>query len=288
MIQVSSLSFSGDGKLLAVGSTPGIVDVWDVEARHKVRAFSGGSSVGLSADGHWLAKNGKGIELVDMTSGKTVKEIPWSGDSDHMVEALSFDQSGKWLLVATNGLDMKIFDVSNGSLVATLTNTRRGTFSLDGSVVVGGDYRHLVTWNSANWQVIRDLPNGPDYVTTVALNPAADLEVIGGGNSARLLKVSTGEVVAKVGEGYTNFAAFDKTGSKIFTSTAHGFAIWSDNGVQECFTQANGYHGMALSPDDHWLAAAPDNQLTDVALWNVSDVLAACDGTTTLKPGQAN
>src|ERR1700739_3526393 len=30
-IEVSSLSFSRDGKLLAVGSTPGIVDLWDVE-----------------------------------------------------------------------------------------------------------------------------------------------------------------------------------------------------------------------------------------------------------------
>jgi WD40 repeat protein len=28
MIEVSSLSFSADGKTLAVGSTPGIVDVW--------------------------------------------------------------------------------------------------------------------------------------------------------------------------------------------------------------------------------------------------------------------
>src|SRR6266571_4284782 len=28
LIQVSSLSFSADGKLLAVGSTPSIVDIW--------------------------------------------------------------------------------------------------------------------------------------------------------------------------------------------------------------------------------------------------------------------
>lgn len=35
MIQVSSLSFSADGKLLAVGSTPSIIDVWDVEKRQK-------------------------------------------------------------------------------------------------------------------------------------------------------------------------------------------------------------------------------------------------------------
>ena len=44
-IEVSSLSFSRDGKLLAVGSTPGIVDLWDVENNKKLRSFQGGSSV---------------------------------------------------------------------------------------------------------------------------------------------------------------------------------------------------------------------------------------------------
>jgi WD40 repeat protein len=285
MIRVSSLSFSADGKVLAVGSDPGIVDVWDVDARRKIRSFRGGTSVALSADGHWLAKDGNGIELVDMTSGKVQKTIPWSDDSDHMVEALSFDPTGRWLLVATNGLDLKVFDVTTGSLLATLANTRRGAFSSDGSLVVGGDYRHLVTWNTENWQVVRDLPNGPDYVTTVVVNSAKDVEIIGGPNSARLLKLTTGEEVAKIGGGYTNFAAFSKAGSKILTFTGAGFAVWNGDGQQECFTPAKGYHDMALSPDDRWLAAAPDNQLTDVALWNVNDVLAACSSATESRAG---
>src|ERR1700733_9050015 len=36
LIQVGSLGFSEDGKLLAVGSTPGRVDLWDVEKRTKL------------------------------------------------------------------------------------------------------------------------------------------------------------------------------------------------------------------------------------------------------------
>lgn len=287
VIQVSSLSFSADGRFLAVGSTPGIVDVWDVGARRKVRAFRGGTSVALSADGRWLAKDGNGIELVDMRSGKVERTIPWPNDSDHTVETLSFDPAGRWLLVATNGLDLKAFDVTTGSLLATLTNTRRGVFSSDGSLVVGGDYRHLVTWNTENWQVVRDLPNGPDYVTTVAVNSAKDMEIIGGPNSARLLKVATGEELAKIGEGYTNFASFIRAGSKILTFSGTGFAIWNSDGKLECFTPANGYDEMAVSPDDRWLAAAPDKQLTDVAIWNLKDVLAACTSATESRPGRS-
>ena len=41
LAQVLGLSFSGDGKLLAVGSTPGLVDVWDVDKRSKLRSLKG-------------------------------------------------------------------------------------------------------------------------------------------------------------------------------------------------------------------------------------------------------
>jgi len=75
-IQVSSLCFSADGKLLAVGSTPGIVDVWSVETRQKIAAFKGGTSVALSPDGRLLEKDGNGIEFIDMPSGKINRTIP--------------------------------------------------------------------------------------------------------------------------------------------------------------------------------------------------------------------
>jgi WD40 repeat protein len=76
MIEVSSLSFSADGKVLAVGSTPGIVDVWNVETKQKLRAFKGGTAVALSPDAQILEKDGNGIEIIDMSSGKVKRAIP--------------------------------------------------------------------------------------------------------------------------------------------------------------------------------------------------------------------
>lgn len=279
MIEVSSLSFSADGKLLAVGSTPGIVDVWNVETRQKVSAFSGGTAVALSPDGRILEKDGNGIEIIDMSSGKVKRTIPWSsgiGSEDHTIQSVSFNPSGTQILVASNGQDLKAFDVDIGAHLATLTNTRRGTFSPDGSLVIGGDYRHLMTWNSTNWEVLRDLPNGHDYVTAVAADPAMDIEVIGGPKSARLLKLTTGAQLGIVGDAFTNFAAISNTGSLIFTYTSHGFAIWDATGQLRCLKPGNSYYTMAVSPDNHWLAAAPSNQLTDVAVWNLAELTAAC------------
>jgi hypothetical protein len=47
-----------------------------------------------------------------------------------------------------------------------------------------------------------------------------------------------------------------------------------------CRKPGNGYYTMAVSPDNHWLAAAPLNQLTDVAAWNLTELIAACPSDT--------
>lgn len=279
MIEVSSLSFSADGKLLAVGSTPGIVDVWNIETRQKVHAFRGGTAVALSSDGRILEKDGNGIEIIDLPSGAVKRTIAWSsgvGSEDHTIQSVIMNPDSTEILVASNGQDLKVFDVASGALLATLTNTRRGAFSPDGSLVIGGDYRHLMTWNAKNWEVVRDLPNpGPGYVTTVAADSAHDIEVVGGSKSARLLKLTTGAEIGVLGDA-TNFVAINNTGSLVFTYTSSGFAIFDAMGRLRCRKPGNNYYTMAISPDNHWLAAAPSGQLTDVAVWDLSEVIGSC------------
>jgi hypothetical protein len=74
MIQVESLSFSGDGKILAVGSTPGRVDVWDVEKRTKLFSLEGGTTIALSPDGRLLAKEWKRNRDMRRGDGQTDQE----------------------------------------------------------------------------------------------------------------------------------------------------------------------------------------------------------------------
>jgi WD40 repeat protein len=273
LVQVSSLSFSGDGKLLAVGSTPSLVDVWDVEKRTKLRSLTAGTAVALTLDGRLLATDGNGLEFWDVASGKLWKTIKWTGGT---IQQLSFDNSGTRLLVSANGEGDAVFDVTGGQRVATLTTAQKAQFSWDGSLVIGGNAKHLTVWNTKDWSQVRDLPNGPDYVTKFAAYPEKDLVVIGGPKSARLLRLSSGEEVAKVGLGYTNFAAFDQNDSLIFTYPSSGFAIWDTTGKQLCGTPDLGNGTVALSANDAWLAAAPVGGGTDVMLWSVQSILRAC------------
>jgi WD40 repeat protein len=281
LIQVGSLSFSGDGKALAVGSTPGRVDIWDVERHAKLLTLTGGSTLALSPDGRLLAKDGNGIEICDTKTGRLIKRIPWSLTTStpgvqRTIKQLHFNASGSLMLVSSNGENDLVFDVSSGQLVATLTSTQQGQFLRDGAFVVGGNAKHLIEWNTKSWTKVSDVPNGPDYVTQVAAFPEKDLAVVGGPKNARLVHLSSGEEVARVGPGYTNFAAFSEDGTLIFTYSSGGFGVWDTTGKQYCYKEDLGNGTVALSADGRWLAAAMVNGGTSVAIWNLKSVLGVC------------
>ncbi len=147
----------------------------------------------------------------------------------HTVDKLMFNPSGTLLDVTANGMVDSVYDVSSGQLVMTLTNTQRAQFSADGALLIGGNAKHLIVWSTKDWSKLRDLPNGPDYVTRIAAFPERDFVVVGDPKVARLLRLSTGDELAKVGDGYTNFAAFNESGTLIFTYTSDGFGVWGKN-----------------------------------------------------------
>ncbi len=282
LFQVVSLSFSGDGKILAVASTPGRVDLWDVQKRKKLRTLKGGTTVSLSADGSLLAKDGNGIELCDVATGKLKKRIPRAfkeskSGAQNTIQHLGFNPAATLLDVTANGEDDSVYDVSSGQLIATLANTKNAQFSEDGQLLIGGSSKHLIVWNTKDWSKASDLPNGPDYVTRIAAFPKKDLIIIGGPNDARLLRLSSGMEIAKTGTGYTNFAAFNQTGTLIFTyAGSSGFAVWDTSGKQYCSRSNIGNGTVALSPDDRWLAASPEKGGTTVTVWRLQDALRVC------------
>jgi WD40 repeat protein len=176
VIQVESLSFSGDGKILAVGSTPGRVDVWDVEKRTKLVSLEGGTAIALSPDDRLLAKDGNGIEICEAATGKLIRRIPWSLTTStpgvqRTIKKLEFNAAGSQLEVSSNGENDLVFDVSSGQLVATCTSTQQGQFSRDGTAFVGGNGKHLIEWSTKDWSKVSDAPNGPTTSRKLQLSP---------------------------------------------------------------------------------------------------------------------
>ena len=168
-----------------------------------------------------------------------------------------------------------VYEVSSGRLVATLQNTQHSRFSVDGSLLIGGNAKHLIVWSTKDWSKVSDLPGGPDYVRRIAVCPEKDLVVVGGPEQARLLRLSSGEELAKVGNGWTNFASFNRFGTVIFTY-AGDFSVWDASGKQLCSRPDIGNGTVAISPNDRWLAGAPVKGGRSVAIWDLQNALTAC------------
>jgi len=276
-IEVSSLSFSGDAKLLAVGSTPGSVDLWDVENHKKFRTFEGGSSVSLTMDGRLLAKAGRGIEIYDLASGQLIRKIERPAKkTDNTIQRLEIDPTATFLDVTANGEDDLVYDVSSGKLLATLTDTKRASFSRDGALLIGGNSKHLIVWRTKDWSKASDFPNGHGYVTAMAAFPEKDLVVVGSSEMARLLRLSSGEELARVGIGFTHFAAFNESGTIIFSYTSEGLSVWDSSGKRYCNAPHIANGTTAISPDGRWLAGGIVGGANSINVWNLQTALAAC------------
>jgi WD40 repeat protein len=253
--------------------------LWDVDTRKKLRTIIGGSAVALSADGRLLVKDGKdggGIELYEVATG-TLRTIPRIlKRAENTVTKFTLSPDGNLLAVTANGDDDMVYDVPLGKLLTTLANTKFAQFSNDGSLLIGGNNRHLIAWSTKDWSEVRDLPRGPDYVRQIAVSPERDLVIVGGPKVAVLQRLSSGEEIARLGEGFTNFLSFNASGTLVFTySGTSGFVVWDTSGRPYCASQRMG-STLALSADGRWLADASPTTAGAVRLWNIPGALRVC------------
>ncbi len=102
-----------------------------------------------------------------------------------------FNPATTLLDVTANGDDDAVYEISSGKLLLTLTDTRQARFSLDGSLLIGGNFKHLIVWNTKDWSKVSDVPNGPEYVRRIAAFSQKDLAVVGGPKAVRLVRISS-------------------------------------------------------------------------------------------------
>jgi WD40 repeat protein len=211
--EVTGLTFSADGQLLAAVTGSGMATIWDVRSRSlrqgPFRVDFGAVGVSISADGTMLATAGiGGTKLWDVATGAPLGRIGAGGPSGDVAFSpteplLAFVREG-WR--QSRGGDTEIWDVARRSRIAAIDIDSAWVlgwtiaFSPDGRLVATSGIDWLVhIWDAHTGKLVRELEqNVGNAVWALDFSPDSSIIVISGGDGfASLWDVATG---AKIGQ----------------------------------------------------------------------------------------
>jgi len=290
--EVYSLDFNMDGSRLASGSFDGTARIWDVASGQEefILGEQGDSDkirgVAFSPDGQLLATSSAygTITIWDAASGEEV--ITLSGHAPGQtgetayngVIGVVFSPDGKLLATASDDLTAKIWDVSSGEELFTLSGHDHAPVSIppfDGVIQVGfsPDGKRLATaggdgtvkvWDTSDGRELFTLEAHPDSVVIdVTFSPDGTKLLTGSWDgTAKLWDAATGQALLTI-SGHTSGVygvAFTPDGTRLVTGSEDGMAkVWDAKTGQALLTLTGhklGILDVAISPDGSYLATA--------------------------------
>jgi WD40 repeat protein/class 3 adenylate cyclase len=279
---VNSLALSADNKLVLTGSNDGTARLWSIESRPELPSFHsppGFGAVAFSPDGKLvLTGDFNGIaSLWDAESGKKLRDF--IGDTDIINYGAVFSPDGKYVLTGSWDSTVRLSDVQTGEELRQFKGHNSGVnsvaFSPDGKYVIAATNRAGAwLWHTESGQKIRQFTNvaslfravfSPDgkYIAT-ASGP--------GDGAARLLDISTGEVVRQFtgASDSMNSVAFSPDGKYILSGDNDNIArLWDIQTGQE-IRQFVGHRDLVysatFSPDGKYVATASND--STARLWD--------------------
>ncbi len=175
---ISTIAFSADGKLLAIGSQESKISIWDVAKRKEWRSLSGHEGeiecVVFSPTGKLLASasSDKTIRLWRVADGECIGVL--KGHEDR-VTSVVFLTGGELLASCSPDKNIRIWQVDNGRLLRTLPqpqSIRCIAYEPKQSLLASGEFDGKITlWDAKTWSKVRDLPKRTYLVSSIAFSP---------------------------------------------------------------------------------------------------------------------
>ena len=247
---LGAVTFSPDGKLLAVGTAEGQIRIWRTSDWQPVQTLQSSSyftSICFSPDGHILASSG-GIDrtvvrLWDVISGQVLHNL--AGHTE-VVQSVSFSPDGHTLASGSDDRTIRLWDVASGQALQTL----EGHTNWVDSVCFSPDGRTLASGSADQ---------------TIQLWDMVDIRSSGRGHILWTLQGHTEEVQS---------VSFSPDGRTLASgSEDHTIRLWdvvSGQPLQTLQGHTGWIYSVYFSPDGHTLASASEDRT--IRLWDVADV----------------
>lgn len=235
----------------------------------QVSVVSPVSSVKFSPDGKLLAVGGyQEVRLVDVATDKPVATL--SGHADY-VRSLAFSPDGKMLAAAggppQRGGEIKIWDVNSHRLLKTLTGHKDCIYSVawspDGKLLASGSYDRMVKlWNVSTGQEVKNLQDHIDAVFAVAFSPDGKyLASASQDRGVKIWNVATGERLYTLGDatdGLTSLA-YSPSGKQVaaagYDKTIYVWQVGDTDGklLRSLIADEDSILALAWTPDGKML-----------------------------------
>jgi tRNA A-37 threonylcarbamoyl transferase component Bud32 len=184
---VSSVSFSSDGRRVVLGTLDSTLGLWDVESGQTLCCCSGHDgmvrSVAFSPDGHRILSGGedKTVRLWDVDSGQELRCLSNHRDA---VFSVAFSPDGSRALSGSEDCSMRLWDLETGEQVRCFSHDRglpvwSVAFCPNGRRALSGAGARLRLWDVESGRELHCFRGHGDAVWCVAFSPNGRQAVTG-------------------------------------------------------------------------------------------------------------
>ncbi|GAB4386648.1 MAG: NB-ARC domain-containing protein [Elainellaceae cyanobacterium] len=278
---ICALTFSRDGKLLAIADNNGKVRLWRVLDYQPVLTLEGHTSwvrsVDFSPDNCILAtcSDDQTIKLWDVQTGQLLQLL--TGHTS-WVFSVRFSPSGEYLASGSDDQTIKLWDVRTGEVLNTLSGheaqVRSVSYSPDGETLAScSDDGTVKLWNARTGDLLQTLQGHLQAILSTVFSPNGMILASGSRDgTVKLWDTQTGTVVQTL-QGHTQLVwslSYSPDGS-ILASSSEDYTVklWDTQTGRLLNTLVHRSHVWytAFNPQGTLLASGSENHA--VKLWDV-------------------
>jgi WD40 repeat protein len=268
--QITSLSYSGDGKHLLATTGEGLVRLFDVDSQSDMLALEGHRGYvwagAIGADGQTLATGGEdGTIRLWSTPAESLPVIAYE---DAIAGTAAFSPDGRRVVIPSSDGMGRILDATTGALQMSLKGHTDGletaSFSPDGRrVLTAGDDGTARIWDAQTGAPLLTMQGEGGVVFGAVFSPDGSRVLTGGQDqTAKIWDSATGQPLATLTghAGILYSVAYDASGGRIITASRDGTArVWDARTNQTILTIGNHQNALmsaAFSPDGSQIVTA--------------------------------